>query len=77
MLKEAGAPPPVILTEEDKAKFKKEAKKLNPVELLAVADFVNTCGRFTAKDLRFMNSCIGQRCERLLRNVVNKFTWND
>jgi len=68
---------PIILTLEDKKKFKKGVKTLNPVELLNVADFINSCGQFTKKDLQFMNSCIGQRCERLLRNVATKFSWDD
>lgn len=69
---------PVTLTPEDKAQFKQTCKAADPVEILTVAAFVDEyAARFTEKDLRFMRSQIGQRCERLLRNVVKNFSWND
>lgn len=68
----------VILTPEDKKKFKEGARTLKPVELLAVVEFVDaTAERFTKEDLRFMHSCLGKRAERLLRNAGTKFTWDD
>lgn len=70
--------PPVTLTPEDKTQFKQACKTAGPGEILTVAAFVNSyAARFTDKDLRFMQSQIGQRCERLLRNVVKNYSWND
>jgi len=68
----------VILTPEDKTKFKQACKTAGPVEILTVAAFVNNyAARFADKDLRFMKSQIGQRCEHLLRNVVKNKSWID
>ena len=68
----------VTLTAEDRQKFKAGCKTADPAELLTVAAFVEDhADRFTEKDLRFMRSQIGQRCERLLRNVVKNFSFND
>lgn len=68
----------VALTAEDRQKFKAGCKTANPAELLTIAAFVEDhAARFTEKDLRFMRSQIGQRCERLLRNVVKNFSFDD
>lgn len=68
----------VTLTAEDKRTFKEGCHTANPTEILTVAAFVNeNVARFTEKDLRFMRSQIGQRCERLLRNVVKNFSFDD
>lgn len=68
----------VTLTAEDKKAFKEGCRTANPEEILTVAAFVNeNAARFTEKDLRFMRSQIGQRCERLLRNVAKNFSFDD
>lgn len=67
----------VHLTKEDKIKFREECKKLSPNELLELAGFIEQSHAFSESDLRFMHSCIGQRCERLLRNVVQRFSFED
>lgn len=57
----------VTLTAEDKRKFKDGCRTANPAEILTVAAFVkDNAARFSEKDLRFMQSQIGHRCERLL-----------
>lgn len=68
----------VTLTAEDKKAFKEGCRTANPAEILTVAAFVNdNADRFAEKDLRFMRSQIGRRCERLLRNVVKNFSFDD
>ncbi len=68
---------PIKLTPEDRKKFQEGCKTMNPAEILALAEFIGRSGLFTDKDLRFMKSCIGKRCERLLRNVVKNFSFDD
>ncbi|MTI82604.1 MAG: hypothetical protein FH756_01635 [Firmicutes bacterium] len=64
----------VKLTSEDKQKFKTETKKLDPVETLAVARFIDEAP-LSAADKKFCKSHIGKRCERLLKNVAHKGCW--
>lgn len=71
-------PAPIRLTPEDKKKFQEACKTMNPVETLELSNFIERRnGMFTEKDLRFMRSCIGRRCERLLRNAVQNFSFDD
>lgn len=71
-------PAPIKLTPEDKKKFQEGCKTMNPAEILELSNFMERrSGMFTEKDLRFMRSCIGRRCERLLRNVVQNFSFDD
>ena len=66
------------LTKEDKEKFAREAKTLDPLEFLALSRFINDYkARFTKADLKFLNSHLGRRAERLLRNVVENFSFDD
>lgn len=68
----------VTLTADDKKRFKSVCKTLNPLELLTVSDFVeDNIESFSKSDLRFMRSHIGQRCERLMRNAVKNFSFDD
>ena len=77
-MKEAEFNERVPLTAEDKQKFKESCKTANPIEILTVAAFVEEhAKRFEEKDLRFMKSQIGQRCERLLRNVTKNYSFED
>lgn len=66
----------VKLTPEDKRIFKAEIKKANPIEVLIVAEFIEAAP-LSAKDKKFCISCIGKRCEKLLRNVVENFSFED
>ena len=71
-------PGKVKLTKEDKEKFAREAKTLDPLEFLTISRFINDYGaRFTKADLKFFNSHLGRRAERLLRNVVENFSFDD
>ncbi len=71
-------PAPIKLTPEDRKKFQEGCKTMNPVEILELSNFIESrSGMFTEKDLRFMWSCIGRRCERLLRNAVQNFSFKD
>lgn len=75
MMKEPGK---VKLTKADKETFAREAKTLNPLEFLALSRFINDYkARFTKADLKFLNSHLGHRAERLLRNVVENFSFDD
>ena len=65
------------LTEADRAKFKTGAAQLGPLEVMEVSQIINSCGQFSKKDLRFMHSCLGRRCEQLLRNVVKNQSFDD
>ena len=68
----------VNLTKEDKLKFASEISNAKPHELLTVISFVQEHKeKFTEKDLKFIHSHIGRRAERLLRNVVKKFSFED
>lgn len=67
----------IKLTPEDKAKFKEAMRSASPVEALAVAAFIDGCPHFSAADMKFMRSCIGKRCEQLLRNVVKNHSFDD
>ena len=68
----------VNLSKEDKEKFSSEIQKAKPDELLLVIDFIQDHNeKFTDKDLKFMHSHIGRRAERLLRNVVKNFSFED
>jgi hypothetical protein len=67
----------IKLTPEDKAQFKAAMRSASPVEVLAMAAFIDGCPRFSAADMQFMRSCIGKRCERLLRNVVKNHSFDD
>lgn len=72
------AEPKVRLNAEDKKLFSTEVAKLGPVELLQVIEELRFFqGRFTKADWRFMQSHIGQRCYKLLRNVVLNQSWED
>lgn len=67
----------VHLSREDKARFSAEIKAATPEELLMVISFLEDFKKmFSPEDLRFMNSHIGRRAERLLRNVVEYQDWN-
>ena len=66
----------VSLSKEDKEKFRAEISYANPVEVLAVGQFVEECSQFSEKDKKFMRSCIGKRCEQLLRNVAHTQSWD-
>ena len=71
---------PVRLSAESRRKFKEAVRTANPVEILTVIRFVETYAhRFTKDDLRFMNSCIGRRCNKLIYNLPrNRFrSWDD
>lgn len=69
---------PIKLTQEDRKKFQEGLKTMKPAEILELMNLVdNWSGLFTNKDLRFMKSCIGKRCERLLRNAVKNFSFDD
>ena len=71
-------PGKVKLTKEDKEKFAREAKTLNPLEFLALSRFINDYkDGFTKADMKFFNSQLGRRAERLLRNVVENFSFDD
>ena len=71
-------PGKVKLTKEDKEKFAREAKTLDPLEFLALSRFINDYkARFTKADLKFLNSNLGRRAERLLRNVIENFSFNE
>lgn len=70
-------PAPIKLTPEDRKKFQEGCKSMNPAEILALSDFIERSRRFTEKDLRFMWSCIGKRCEKMLRNAVQRFSFDD
>ena len=67
----------VKLTPEDRAQFKEAIRSATPVEVLAVAEFIEGCGCFSEADMKFMRSCLGKRCERLLRNVVENHSFDD
>lgn len=67
----------VHLSREDKTRFATEIKTASPEELLTVISFLEDFKkRFTSEDLRFMNSQLGRRAERLLRNVAQYQGWN-
>ena len=71
-------PGKVKLTKEDKEKFAREAKTLDPLEFLALSRFINDYkARFTKADLKLLNSHLGRRADRLLRNVVENFSLDD
>lgn len=68
----------VNLSKEDKSKFASEMRTAKPHELLEVNAFIEEHkAKFTEKDLKFMYSHIGRRAERLLRNVVKNFSFED
>lgn len=68
----------VKMTKEDRERFATEIKRATPVELLTVIDFVKMNEkRIDTADLKFMHSHTGRRGERLLRNVVNNFSFED
>ncbi|MFR5844227.1 MAG: hypothetical protein ACLUEU_00080 [Oscillospiraceae bacterium] len=67
----------VRLSRDDKTRFATEIKTASPEELLTVVSFLEDFKeRFTPGDLRFMNSHLGRRAERLLRNVAQYQDWN-
>lgn len=71
-------PGKIKLTKEDKETFAREAKTLNPMEFLVLSRFIDDHkARFTKADLKFINSHLGRRAERLLRNVVENFSFDD
>ena len=68
----------VTLSKEDKSKFASEILIAKPDELLQVIAFIEAYKqKFTEKDLKFMHSHIGRRAEKLLRNVVKNFSFED
>lgn len=68
----------IKLSAEDKSKFREEIKKANPIEILKVKAFIDTYKtKFDKEDIKFMISCIGKRCDKLLKNVVNNINFND
>ena len=59
----------VKLNAKDKKIFKAVMLKANAVEVLAVSEFIED-SNLSKEDKRFCFSCIGMRCEKLIRNVV-------
>lgn len=68
----------IKMTKEDRAYFAAGMKTANPIEFLVAAAFVkDNEAVFDKADLKFMHSHMGRRAERLLRNVVNNFSFED
>lgn len=71
-------PETVKMTKEDREYFANGMKTANPVELLAVIAFVEDHkDRMDQADLKFIHSHMGRRAEKLLRNVVENFSFED
>lgn len=68
----------IKMTKEDREYFAKGMKTANPIELLIVTDFIREAeDAFSKEDIKFMRSCAGRRAERLLKNAVNNFSFED
>lgn len=68
----------VKLTKEDKEKFAEAAKTADPIEWLEIAHFLeDQKEKFTQSDWKFMWSHLGRRGEKLLKNVVRNFSFED
>lgn len=66
------------MTKEDRAYFAAGMKTANPIEFLVVVAFVKENEAiFNKADLKFMHSHMGRRAERLLRNVIENFSYED
>nr|WP_302226466.1 hypothetical protein [uncultured Marvinbryantia sp.] len=68
----------VKMSKEDREYFAAGVKTANPLELLAAWEFVTAMKKNICKlDYKFMVSHLGQRSERLLRNVVENGSFED
>ena len=68
----------VKMSKEDREYFAAGVKTANPLELLAAWEFVTAMKKNLCKlDYKFMVSHLGQRSERLLRNVVENGSFED
>lgn len=68
----------IKMTKQDRKYFEEGMKKATPNELLFATDFIGEIAeKFTKEDLKFMRSCAGRRAERLLKNVVENFSFED
>lgn len=68
----------VALTEADKKKFAEETKKLTAPEFVQLTHELEAIKeRFSKEDWRYMTSHLGRRAERLLRNAVKNFSFED
>lgn len=68
----------VKMSKEDRDYFVAGVKTANPLELLAAWEFVTAMKKNICKtDYKFMVSHLGQRSERLLRNVVENGSFED
>lgn len=66
------------MTKADRAHFAEGMKTATPRELLTAIAFVKEHeDRIDEADLKFMHSHMGRRAERLLRNVVENFSFED
>jgi hypothetical protein len=64
----------VYLTAEDKKKFSDGVAEATPAEIILIASFVKLCSNsFPPSDLQYMYSCIGRRCEKILRTLIKIF----
>lgn len=68
----------IALSLEDKKMFASGTKTATARELLIIIAFVKEHEeKFTEADLKFMHSHMGRRAERLLRNSVKNFSFED
>lgn len=68
----------IKMTKEDREYFAKGMKTANPIELLIVTDFIQEAeDAFSKTDIKFMRSCAGRRAERILKNAVKNFSFED
>lgn len=68
----------VKMNKEDREKFATGMKTASPMELLEAAAFIDAFKeKMDPADLKFMHSHMGRRVERLLRNVVEDYSFAD
>lgn len=68
----------VKMNKEDREKFATGMKTASPMELLEVAAFIDDFKeKMDPADLKFIHSHMGRRAERLLRNVVENYSFAD
>lgn len=68
----------VKMNKEDREKFAAGMKTASAMELLEVAAFIDAFKeKMNPADLKFMHSHMGRRAERLLRNVVENYSFAD